>query len=252
MSDSRPHRPLFVRLLPVAALLCACASGSIGDQPRGEESAPLVAACDFTNPPFAYLDAQGTPRGHDVELAQAIAEGLERPLVWERMPFGALLDAVAEGQVDMAVATMGRTEERARRVLFSRPYFETSILALVRCGGGEPATLEELVGRAVHASPGTTSALAARRHGLAHSAPEAEGPKDASALERLLAGQVDAALMDGPDALDLAAADPGRLRVLPEPLAAEAYCVAIRPDRPDLARSIDAVIDALDAAGRLP
>ncbi|MFT4542388.1 MAG: ABC-type amino acid transport substrate-binding protein [Planctomycetota bacterium] len=55
-------------------------------------------------------------------MAQAIAELIDRDLVWRRMTFDQLLDAVEAGTIDSVVATLGITEARVERVLFSKPY----------------------------------------------------------------------------------------------------------------------------------
>ncbi len=48
------------------------------------------------------------------------------------MPFGELTAAVASGTVDMAGACMTITADRSKTVLFSAPYYQGGIAALVR------------------------------------------------------------------------------------------------------------------------
>ena len=45
--------------------------------------------------------------------------------------------------LDLVCATIGITDERARRVAFSRPYFHTRLLVVVRDGLGEEAMSEK-------------------------------------------------------------------------------------------------------------
>jgi polar amino acid transport system substrate-binding protein len=240
--------PTPLRLLVL--LLCLWPVACAGPTGRGTDGAPLVVGSDLDNPPFAYLDAEGRPAGRDVEMTVELARHLGRELVWERLPFEQLLDAVAAGQVDAVVATLGRTPERATRVAFTQPYYATSIVALVRRGDGEPELLEALAGRRVTAGVGTTSERAARLASvpLLLAGPS---PKGTSAVERLLAGEVDAAVMDAPDAYEFEAAHPGRLRVLAEPLEVEDYCIAVRPDDLGLRASLDRALDELSVAGVL-
>lgn len=60
--------------------------------------------------------------GIDVEIAQAIAEKLDKELKIEDMEFGAIIDAVASGKADMGVAGMTVREDRLENANFSDPY----------------------------------------------------------------------------------------------------------------------------------
>lgn len=216
----------------------------------GLDGPTFVVASDLDHAPFAYVE--GTePHGSEVDLMETVSRMLGRPLRWERMPFAEIFDAVAEGEVDAACATLGISPEREQRFLFSRPYYETTIAVLVRAGENEPTTLADLAGARVHASAGTTSETAARAH-LAEAELVLEPGKDgASVSERLLAGEIDAAVMDGIDAeLAVAAAD-GALCVLDETLAEERYAILLPAGADDLKRRIDQILQRLDQLGQL-
>lgn len=209
---------------------------------------PLVVGCDFTNAPFAFREGVEPPYGRDVEMTRALAARIGRPLMWEQLPFDELLDAVEAGRVDAVVATMGVTAERAARVEFTAPYFETAVLAVVRAED-RSLTLGGLDGEPVAAGLGTTSERAVEKR-LPASRIAAATEKGGSSVERLLAGEVRAAIMDGPDAQDLVRED-SRLAILSEPLAAERYSIAVRPDAPELVTALDAALEALRAEGVL-
>jgi len=208
---------------------------------------PLVIASDLAHYPFVHLDAHGEPAGRDVEMMDAIGRLLGRPNEWRRMPFGAVLDAVAAGEASVGCATIGHTPERAERVLFTRPYFRTTLSVLVREGDDEPRELSALAGRRVHAAAGTTSERAARER-----LPDAVLVTDGGAdpLRLLLSGEVDALVEDGPDAERHAREHQG-LRVLPRTLGEETYHLVVPPDRPGFARRLDELLDHLEASGEL-
>lgn len=226
--------------LALAALLGAAACSS----PR------LVVASDLANPPFAWVDDAGEPRGRDVEMTQLLADALERELVWRPMPFDQLLDAVESGAVDVAVATLGRTPEREARLPFTRTYYRTSISVVVRRGEGEPTTLAELAGRTVSAGRGTTSEDAARLH-LVRSILAEPSNKDDTSIERLLSGEVDALVLDTPNARAYVALDPTTLAVLEPALTEEHYAIPVRKDDPALLAALNAALENLDSTGQL-
>lgn len=231
-----------------AAGLCLWVLGCASEPPTVERGR-LVAASDLDNAPFAWMEG-GRARGRDVEMMERVAELVDLELDWERLPFPELLPAVEDGRVDCVCATLGITGERAERVAFSAPYFETTIVVLARAGAGEPQQLDELAGRVVAAGAGTTSEAALRER-LPHAIPFEAEKDDATTAERLLARAIDAAVLDAPAARRIAAESEGRLVVLEPPLAVERYAIAIDPSRPELKAAIDVALDELRRNGAL-
>jgi polar amino acid transport system substrate-binding protein len=224
-------------LLPASLLLASCVSGS----------STLVVASDLDNPPFAAVDERGRPVGRDVEMMAEIAERLGRRIRWRRMPFEELLPAVESGQVDLVCATIGVTPERGKRVAFTRPYYRTVIAVVVRSVDGE-STLGQLTGRRVAADAGTTSERAVRRH-LPGAVWVFENPSGAPTAERLLRGEIDAAVMDGP-AADVLAQEDGLTRLV-ERLDFESYALVLPKGRDVLQAELDVILERMERTGRL-
>ena len=228
-------------LAPLALALAACTAPPAAP--------PLRVASDLDNRPFAWVDDAGTPHGRDVEMMQAVAERLGRPLVWTRQPFDTLLPAAQAGEVDVLCATLGVTPEREQLIDFSVPYFRTELACVTLAAPGAPRTLAELAGRHVGAGSGTTSARA-----LAQQAPQAipvlENKAGLPALQRLQSGAVDALVMDGPAADALVASAPGVLVRLPESFGPENYALVLPPGSA-LRASIDAALRVLEQDGTL-
>jgi polar amino acid transport system substrate-binding protein len=82
--------------------------------------------------PFAFIDGSQKVVGFDVELARRIAQQLDMTLEVVNMDFGALIPALISGKVDMIAACITITDERAKMVLFSEPYYSGGIAAMVR------------------------------------------------------------------------------------------------------------------------
>ncbi|RKY17023.1 MAG: hypothetical protein DRQ55_16725, partial [Planctomycetota bacterium] len=221
VSGPASRRVARVLALFLASLaLAACVAAPPPAEAPGERA--LVVASDLDNMPFAGVDEDGTPRGRDVEMMQALARHMGRELSWKRIPFETLLPSAQAGLVDVVCATVGITPERAEKVDFSETYFETVIAVLVRSGVGEPRRWSDLDGKRVAAGAGTTSERAVRRV-----LPDARGiyqnKRGLSPAERLLVGDVDAVAMDGPNADAAVAASAGALRLLDTPLSIERY-----------------------------
>jgi len=235
-------RPTLALLTPLlAVLLAACTS-----------TPPIVVGSDLDNAPFAYMDTQGHAAGRDVDMMVAIAHMLDRELVWKRMDFDELLPAVEAGRVDVACATLGVSPERSRLVDFSRPYFDTELVVIVRDEPAAPQSLRQLEGRKVAASPGTTSQRAVQQL-LSDSVGvfEAGGEGQPTDIDRLLAGEVDAVVMDGPAADAAIAAQPGKLHRIPGLFTTEHYALALPKDRGALRNQIDECLRTLQVGGSL-
>lgn len=81
--------------------------------------------------PFSFVDASHTVVGLDIEIARYVAQRLDMTLEVVNMDFGAMIPALVAGKVDMIGACITITDERARKVLFSEPYYIGGIAALV-------------------------------------------------------------------------------------------------------------------------
>lgn len=139
-------------------------------------------------PPFGLVDAQGNPDGYDADVARLLAEdlGVEVNLVPvtgpNRIPY------LLSGQVDILVASLGITPERAEQVDFSDPYAGIEIFvfgdAELEVGGPE-----DLSGHSIAVARASTQDTA-----ITEIAPEdatiQRFDDDASAVQALLSGQV--------------------------------------------------------------
>jgi polar amino acid transport system substrate-binding protein len=82
--------------------------------------------------PFSFIDGSMQVVGMDIELASLVAKRLNKRLVVVNMEFGSLIPALVSGKVDMIGACITISSERAKKVLFSEPYYTGGISALVR------------------------------------------------------------------------------------------------------------------------
>lgn len=82
--------------------------------------------------PFSFIDGTQKVTGFDIEIAYYIAQKLGMQLEVVNMDFGAMIPALISKKVDMIGACITITEERAKSVLFSEPYYKGGIAALVK------------------------------------------------------------------------------------------------------------------------
>lgn len=82
--------------------------------------------------PFSFVDGSQQVVGLDIEIATRVAQKLNRKLEVVNMEFGSMIPALAANKVDMIGACITITEDRAKKVLFSKPYYTGGIAAIVR------------------------------------------------------------------------------------------------------------------------
>ncbi|PSJ46484.1 ABC transporter substrate-binding protein [Zobellella endophytica] len=154
----------------------------------------LVVATEGAYPPFSYIDEQGRLTGFDVDIALALCRAMaaECELVTER--WDRLLDGLEQGRFDMVVASMARTEARARRADFSDHYYRTHSVFVGAAGNLTHATPEHLAGLRIATGTGTIQAAFLQRHYGASELLLSESQEQA--LDWLRTGKADLVLSD--------------------------------------------------------
>ncbi|MGC8821098.1 MAG: basic amino acid ABC transporter substrate-binding protein [Fervidobacterium sp.] len=120
----------------------------------------LIIGTEPTFPPFEFVDEKNQVVGFDIDIANELAKRLGVKLEIVSLPFDSLIPALQQGKIDMIIAGMTITEERAKIVDFSKPYFEANQAIVVRKDGKfEPKKFEDLIGKKVAVQLGTTGDL---------------------------------------------------------------------------------------------
>ena len=210
------RRTLTLRATAAAALtvaglaLTACASGGAEADASNElgtlTAGTLRIGTTGDTKPYAYTE-DGELQGFDVEMAREVAErlGLEPEFVTQE--FSALLPAVANGQLDMAAASISDTEERSKTVDFSDHYFIGYISVLAAEGSGITDDESSLDGTRLGIVQGTIQDSYAQENFTG--AELVRFPDNNSAVAALGSGTIDAHFLDFPVAEEYAAASGG-------------------------------------------
>lgn len=98
---------------------------------EGANGVLTVGTAPITEP-FSFTAADQAVVGFDIEIASYVARRLGKTLTVVSMGFDEMIPKVAAGEVDMIAACITNTEERSKTVLFSEPYYQGGIAALVR------------------------------------------------------------------------------------------------------------------------
>jgi len=186
--------------------------------------------------------------GFEVDLAQALEKELGRRIEFQQYAFPSLIAGVQRGDFDFAMNGLEITEDRAKAVRFTRPYYLYRLQLAVRAEETRFNSLDEC--KAAGGVVGTLEDTAAERlldkMGIAKKVYDGQ----VEPYLDLQLGRIDAVLMDLPIAVYYARPNP-KLRFAGEPLASGYYAIALRKDQEELARQLDAAIARLARSGQL-
>ncbi len=141
-------------------------------------------------PPICHIDEEGNHQGLTADYLSEIGKLLGiRFVARQEADFEQMLDAAAKGRYKAAIP-VARTEERAKRLLFSDPFYHIHTTLIARKDGAMPQSFEDLHGKLLAVEKGYASV-----HLLRSQHPEIrllELPTTLDALKAVSLGKADA------------------------------------------------------------
>jgi polar amino acid transport system substrate-binding protein len=257
------HRSRLWSVLAALTLVIAgLALGACGDDDDdgGDTTAQQGAAADLgtieqgrllvgTDTPFPPFEIGQPPdiTGYDIEVLNAIAEELGLEVEYRDTGFDTIFRDVAQGQFDVVAAASTITPERENVVDFTDPYYEAQQALLVPADS-DIASVQDLSGVIVGAQDGTTGEAYANDE---TDAEEVRGfPEGPDAVAALVTGQVEAAIIDQPVAVDALKQQNG-LEIAEEIATNELYGFAVAPDKDALREAMNEALTTMKDDGTI-
>ncbi len=196
--------------------------------------------------PFEMIDKKGNMVGFDMDIAQAMAKALGVELkVVDFKDFDAILPALGSGQIDLILAGMTITPERALSVNFSKPYFNSGQSVLVNVKHKDQVkTVTDLdqKGFTIVTEQGTTGDIAAQKLFKQATLKQMKGGNEAT-LD-VCNGISDAFVYDQSFIAVQAMQYPKCVYPLLEPFTKEPYGIAVRAGQNDLLQWTNTFLDS--------
>ena len=205
-------------------------------------------------PPFSWKEPDGTLKGFDIDVAWALCEKMARECELVEQDWDGIIPALLAKKYDAIVASMSITEERKKKVNFSRKYYNTPAKFVAPKNPGFDDTPAGLKGKSVGVQRGTIHQCYMEKL-----YPDAELKLYATQEEVFLdlaAGRIDAQISDSIQALEgFLNTDAGKDFAF---LGGDQYdreChgegagIAVRKDDEDLLGAFNAAILAIRADG---
>ncbi|MDF5707376.1 MAG: ABC transporter permease subunit [Nostoc sp. S4] len=193
----------------------------------------LRVATEPAFPPFEFQGKGGELQGFSIDLMNAIATTANFKVNFQSLPFDGIIPALQAKTVDAAISSITITEERAKTIAFSRPYFKAGLAIAIRTDNQNITGFDSLKNQKIAVQIGTTGAAKAK------SIPGVQIRSFDSAplaLQELVNGNVDAVINDAP--VTLYAINTGNLKgikVVQQLLTEEFYGIATAKNSPYLA-----------------
>lgn len=222
----------------------ATASASIVADELGKDTLVMGTNAEFE--PFEYRENDQIV-GYDIDTAAEIAAFTGMELKVEDMNFDSLINALVSGKIDMILAGMSVTEERAEVVNFSNPYYRAAQVIIVPKEGATVASSADLAGKKIGVQEGTTGDIYVDEN--VEGAELNRFKKAVDAAIDLANGKLDAVVLDEQPAKRIVEQNEA-LTILDEALTAEEYAIAVRKDNPVLLEEINNCLTELEENGK--
>jgi len=189
----------FTKLMILAMVICLVAACFVGcGQKADSGKKQLVIGTSADYPPFEFhILENGKDKivGIDISMAQKIADDMGAELVIKDMSFDFIIEELAQGNFDMAIAAL--EEKDGGAVVYSDPYYidYPSMLVIRKADAEKFSTYESLAGATIGVQSGSTKVAL-----LEESIPEANALQLTTVpdlINNVLYEKCDGALLDG-------------------------------------------------------
>ncbi len=208
----------------------------------------LKIGAEMTFPPFEFQE-EGNKEyvGFDMDLARAVAKQMGYTVEIQNIGFDGLIPALEAGNIDMIVSGMSITEERSKKIAFSKPYYKSGLSMVVKSDNNSITSFKDLEGKRIAVQIGTTGAEEARK---IKDAKVREYNSNSEAYMELKAGGVDAVVNDLPvNEYYLTKSGEKGAKLVGDIMNAEEYGMAMTKKNTELVEKVNKALDELKKNG---
>jgi polar amino acid transport system substrate-binding protein len=238
-----------------AILLGLCVIVGVGASPANADallvitsrgSIKVVMLVDF--PPYGLMNPQNQPDGYDADVAKLLAKDLNLNLQLVPVTGPNRIPYLLSGQVDVLVASLGITPERAKSVDFSEPYAAISI-GVYGTDDMKVAKPEDLAGKTIAVARASTQDTAVTKV-APPTATIRRFDSDAAALQALISGQVPLIGCSNVCYVTIQKLAPGKYNKKFE-LSSQVQGIAVKPGEQKLLARVNQFIEKIKGDGEL-
>lgn len=242
---------LAVAMIASVAMLAGCGGTKEAEATEGSAKETLTMATNAYFPPYEFYEGEKIV-GIDAEVAQAIADKLGMELKIVDIEFDSIITGVQTGKYDMGMAGMTVTDERKESVDFSDSY-ATGIQSVIVPENSAIASVDDILADGATYKIGvqlSTTGDIYITDDLGDAAAErvTQFQTGNDAVAALVAGKVDAVVIDNEPAKAYVAANEG-LKILDTEYVVEDYAICFSKENADLRDKVNTALKELIADG---
>ncbi|HEY0500903.1 MAG TPA: glutamate ABC transporter substrate-binding protein [Kutzneria sp.] len=223
-------------------------SDSLVDRAKADNK--LTVGIKFDQPGLGLKTADGYT-GFDVDVAKYIAKKLgvdEKNITFKQAPSAQREDLIAQGDVDLVIATYTINDKRKQKVSFAGPYFVAGQDLLVKTDNTAITGPESLNGKKLCSVAGSTSAQNIQTKFANQVALQQYGGYS-ECVTGLLNGAIDALSTDDIILQGYAAANAGKLKVVGKPFSTEPYGIGLKKGDTKTQQALNGYIQDMEKDG---
>lgn len=224
-------------------LLCLCLITLCGCG-RNKDELIMVTEAGFA--PFEYYENNEVV-GVDVEIAKKIASKMNKKLVIKDVAFDSIINEVKSGKADIGAAGISYTEERSKQVDFSKDYFTSKIVVIIKSDDNE-SNFKDLNNKNIAVQLGSTADTFVTNN--YKNATITRQKKYLSAIEDLKNNKVNCVVMDELPAKQILNKNTN-LKLLSNVLSSENYGMVVKKNNKELMDIVNEVIEDLKNSGKI-
>lgn len=118
--------------------------------------ATIIVGTNAEYPPFSFIKDKAIV-GSEIDIINEVARRLDKKIIFQNMPFDALIPQVQLGSIQVIAAGMTPTAERAKQVFFTPPHIDNDILVMVSLKDKPVTNIKELQDKRVVVNEGYTA-----------------------------------------------------------------------------------------------
>ncbi|MBN2428418.1 MAG: amino acid ABC transporter substrate-binding protein [Deltaproteobacteria bacterium] len=233
---------LWSGLILVVFLIFATAGGALALEKS------YINGIDANFPPFAYVDKTGQPSGFDIDAINWIAQKMGFEVKHQPMDWDGIIPNLVAKKIDFIASGMSITEDRAKVVNFSNPYWEIKQVFVAKKGSGLSVDDVKAKEGALGVQRGTSEAEwlkdEAAKNGWKFELKYYDSAP--MAIEDVVNGRIVAAAMDDAPAKDAAAKKPVQI-IGTFGMEEEMFGIAVRKEDKELLDALNKGLKMLQA-----
>lgn len=148
-----------MKILKVASLTLALVAAATLSTPSAmaKDWTEVRLATEGAYPPFNETAADGSVRGLDVDIGNAICAEMKLKCSWVKQEWDGMIPALISRKFDAIIASMSVTEERKAKVDFSDKYYASPLALVAKNGSPLKPSLDALKGKKIGVQRGTVA-----------------------------------------------------------------------------------------------